>query len=167
MQVLLGETAQARRRRVPQHKSRSRTGAARTRTPVAQSDSCGVRTHALADWRLEPAPSTTRPNCLGRGLGEVELAHRSSASVRAGHSRDPPGEAASKWASCSIPWLGRRRVRWVAQGPGRGQRFESGTMRFSCLENPTCQAELLLCGGGHARVSSRGPSPIEASVGFS
>ena len=23
---------------------------------IAKSDSCGVRTHALADWRLEPAP---------------------------------------------------------------------------------------------------------------
>ena len=29
----------------------------------AANDSCGVRTHALADWRLKPAPSTTRPNC--------------------------------------------------------------------------------------------------------
>ena len=35
-------------------------------------DSCGVRTHALADWRLKPAPSTTRPNCHGYcGLGFV------------------------------------------------------------------------------------------------
>ena len=27
------------------------------------NDSCGVRAHALADWRLEPAPKTTRPKC--------------------------------------------------------------------------------------------------------
>ena len=25
-------------------------------TPQSDIDSCGVRTHALADWRLEPAP---------------------------------------------------------------------------------------------------------------
>ena len=31
--------------------------------PCFGNDSCGVRTHALADWRLEPAPQTTRPNC--------------------------------------------------------------------------------------------------------
>ena len=28
------------------------------------SDSCGVRAHALADWRLQPAPKITRPICL-------------------------------------------------------------------------------------------------------
>ena len=28
------------------------------------SDSCWVRTHALADWGLQPPPETTRPNCL-------------------------------------------------------------------------------------------------------
>ncbi len=39
-------------------------------------------------------------------------------------------------------------------------------MIFSCLQNLTCQAELLLYGGGHARVSPRGPSPSQASVGF-
>ena len=26
-------------------------------------NSCGVRPHALTDWRLKPAPWTTRPNC--------------------------------------------------------------------------------------------------------
>ena len=29
-----------------------------------RSDSCEVRTHALTDWRLKPAPWTARPNCL-------------------------------------------------------------------------------------------------------
>ena len=39
------------------------------------SDSCGVRAHALTDWSLRPAPQTTRPNChasrssLGESLG--------------------------------------------------------------------------------------------------
>ena len=31
---------------------------------VYENASCKVRTHALADWRLKPAPSTARPNCL-------------------------------------------------------------------------------------------------------
>ena len=35
---------------------------------AGKSDSCGVRTHALTDWRLKPAPETTRPNCPGRQL---------------------------------------------------------------------------------------------------
>ena len=30
-----------------------------------QNDGCGARAHALADWRLRPAPETTRPNHLG------------------------------------------------------------------------------------------------------
>ena len=29
-----------------------------------QSDSCGVRTHALAGWRLKPAPQPIRPKVL-------------------------------------------------------------------------------------------------------
>ena len=33
-----------------------------TASASKQSDSCGIRTHALADWRLKPAPWTTRPN---------------------------------------------------------------------------------------------------------
>ncbi len=28
------------------------------------TDSGGIRTHALADWCLKPAPQTTRPRCL-------------------------------------------------------------------------------------------------------
>ena len=35
---------------------------------AGKSDSCGVQTHALTDWRLKPAPETTRPNCPGRQL---------------------------------------------------------------------------------------------------
>ena len=30
----------------------------------AMIDSCGVRAHSLADWRLKLAPETSRPNCL-------------------------------------------------------------------------------------------------------
>ena len=29
-----------------------------------QTDTCGVQTHALSEWRLEPPPSTARPKCL-------------------------------------------------------------------------------------------------------
>ena len=35
-----------------QHNSRI----ARVFVPQQKHDTCGVRTHALADWRLEPAP---------------------------------------------------------------------------------------------------------------
>ena len=35
---------------------RSQTQKRREILSVAKSDSCGVRTHALADWRLKPAP---------------------------------------------------------------------------------------------------------------
>ena len=41
-------------------------------TTARGNDSCGVRTHALSDWRLKPAPYTARPNCLDcarRALG--------------------------------------------------------------------------------------------------
>ena len=36
------------------------------------NDSCGVRTHALADWRAEPAPQTSRTNCLDASFEDLE-----------------------------------------------------------------------------------------------
>ncbi len=70
LQVVLGCGALPGGLRVGRAESRSRTGAARTRTPVAQSDSCGVRTHALADWRLEPALRPLGQTVLGVGLAK-------------------------------------------------------------------------------------------------
>ena len=39
--------------------------------PRAKSDTCGVRTHALSEWRLEPPPETARPKCLLQHAGAV------------------------------------------------------------------------------------------------
>ena len=38
-------------------------------------DTCGVRTHALSDWRLQPAPQTAWPKCHGQVRFAILMLH--------------------------------------------------------------------------------------------
>ena len=60
----------------------------------AKFDSCGVRTHALSEWRLEPPPKTARPNCLERGQDGLFCRRlRSRSHQRQPRSQPPPSGA--------------------------------------------------------------------------